>query len=442
MLLEKRSQPLHVGYLCLLKPPPDAAADFVQKLAQHLRTYCAPHAPFNQRLEKRLGGMAWIKEPDFDIEQHVIHLALPKPGRIRQLLAMVSRVHATHLDRAYPLWRTYLIEGLEDGRIATYSKIHHAVVDGVAGTRLFMKSLSASPDSALPPAWAIPPRELRRRQHQPDVAEGFGDMLRALGGSVRNLPNAARRVRSAVRDFRAGHPDMVSGFDAPPSILNQKISASRRFVAQSFAQSRVKQVARAASCTSNDVVLAMCGGALRRYLLRLKALPDRPLIAGVPVSLRRDRSEGGNQIAFLLANLGTHLPLAEQRLEQVKRSVEYTKQRFMQMTGPEIMAYTLATLGPALVLSTSGLRGDRQFCNVIISNIPGPKATTYWQGCQVDGLYPVSVIADGLALNISLTSRDNQLDFGLLACRRTLPSVQQLLDDLEESLVELEILAH
>lgn len=132
ILLEKRNQPLHVAYLNLYSPPDDAPPDFVNKLIQRLRSYATPQPPFNQRLGRYFGAAYWLEDPEFDIDQHVIHIALPRPGRIRELLAMVSRMHASHLDRSCPLWRTYVIEGIEGGRIATYSKVHHAVADGVA----------------------------------------------------------------------------------------------------------------------------------------------------------------------------------------------------------------------------------------------------------------------------------------------------------------------
>lgn len=440
MLLEKRSQPLHVAYLSLFKRPSDAPPDFVHKLAERLRTYCAPHAPFNRRLESRLGNMYWAKDTDFDIDQHLIHLALPKPGRNRELLSMVSRVHSSHLDRAYPLWRYYLIEGLGDGRIATYSKIHHAMCDGIAGTRLILKSMSPDRDAQLPPAWAIPPRELRQRRGVADAATGgLRQALAIAAYGLGSVPKVARHIREAMREVREGHPDMVSAFDAPSSILNQKVSASRRYAAQSYATQRAKNIGKALGCTVNDVVLGMCASALRRYLLSINALPDKPLIGGVPVSLRRDRGETGNQLTFMLVNLGTHIADPLKRFETIRRSVEHTKQRFTQMSPMESLIYSLGMLGPGL--ARSAFTPQRQMFNVIISNTPGPRSSLYWQGCELDGMYPVSVVFDGQVLNIALTSLHNRLDFGILACRRTLPGVQQLLDYLEQGLTELEDVA-
>jgi diacylglycerol O-acyltransferase len=442
IFLEKRNQPLHVAYLNLLSPPPDAEPDFVHKLVERLRTYATPLPPFNQRLEQRLGAAYWVEDPEFDIEQHVIHIALPQPGRIRDLLAMVSRMHASHLDRAYPLWRTYVIEGVEGGRIATYSKVHHAVADGVAGTRLMLKSMSADPNEILPPAWALPPRGRRREPGGLLTApvSSAARLAARFGGAFGSLPGIGRELRQSLREHRAKHPDFISGLSAPGSILNNGISASRRFAAQSYSLERVRTAGRALGYTVNDIVLGMCSYALRKYLQELNALPDKPLIAMVPMSTRRDHSDSGNQVAFFLTNLGTHLADPAERLRVIKGSVDHSKRRFASMTPSEILGYGAALMGPGLLNMLANPRAARLPFNVIISNVPGPRSQVYWQGCKLEGMYPVSAIADGLALNITLASRDNSLDFGLIACRRTLPHVQRLLDYLAEGLAEIEAL--
>lgn len=443
IFLEKRNQPLHIAYLNLLTPPADAAPDFVQKLVERLRSYATPQVPFNQRLESRLGRAYWVEDPEFDIHQHVIHIALPRPGRVRDLLAMVSRMHASHLDRAYPLWRTYVIEGVEGGRIATYSKVHHAVADGVAGTRLMLKSMSADPDEVLPPTWALPPRGRRERPTNLLTAPVTGVARIAAGFSAAfgSLPGIGRELRQSLREGREKHPDYVSGVAAPASILNRRISASRRFAAQSYSLLRARNTGKALGCTVNDIVLAMCSFALRKYLMELKALPEKPLIAAVPLSTRRDYSDSGNQVAFMLANLGTHLPDPADRLRSIRGSIEHSKRRFMHMTPGEILGYGTALMAPGLLNMVANPSPKWLPFNLVISNVPGPRTPVHWMGCRLDGMYPVSAIADGMALNITLASRHDALDFGLIACRRTLPSAQRLLDYLEEGLGELEALA-
>jgi diacylglycerol O-acyltransferase len=441
--LEKRNQPLHVAYLNLLTPPANAPEDFVQKLVERLRSYAAPLPPFNQRLESSLGAAYWVEDPEFDIEQHVIHLSLPRPGRIRELLAMVSRMHASHLDRAYPLWRTYVIEGVEGGRIATYSKVHHAVADGIAGTRLTLRSMSGNPDDILPPPWAVPPQGRRERHANLLTAPvtGVARLASRFRHAFGSVPTVARELRQSMREAREKHPDFVSGTAAPPSILNRGISASRRYSAQSYSLPRAKAAGKVLGGTVNDMVLAMCSHALRRYLTDLNALPDKPLIAGVPMSTRRDRSETGNQIGFMLVNLGTHLDDPLERLKCIVASVEHNKQRFVKMKAGEIVGYGATLMAPGLLNMLTNPKGGKLAFNLVISHVPGPRSNLYWMGCRVDGMYPVSVVVDGMALNISLTSLEDRIDFGVIACRRTLPHVQRVLDYLGEGLNELEALA-
>jgi diacylglycerol O-acyltransferase len=439
LLLERRHQPFHVGALSLFRPPkgsaPDIGAQIAARLAQS--THAAP--PFDRRLTRKLGISYWEDDDTFDLAHHFVHMSLPKPGRVRELLAMVSRVHSAHLDRAYPLWRTYLIEGLEDGRIATYSKIHHAVVDGVAGIRLMIKSMA--PDRAesaqMPPPWEMKARRTRATMPMAAVGE-VGAISGLLAQGRESIPGVYRQLRQTVQDFRAKHPDLVTSFQAPRCVLNQPITASRRFAAQSYATARIKSVAAHFDATTNDVILAMCAGALRRYLNDLNELPDKPLIAAVPVSIRRDDSESGNEVAGALVNLATHLSDPLKRFRAIKASMDYNKERFRQMTPAQMLAYMVAMLAPGMLTMIPGFDRKRAVANVVISHVPGPRQTMYWQGCELEGIYPASLLIDGFALNITLISRHDNVDFGIIACRRTLPSVQHLLDHIEESLVELE----
>ncbi|MGQ0501957.1 MAG: WS/DGAT/MGAT family O-acyltransferase [Panacagrimonas sp.] len=433
LLLERRHQPLHVGCLALFTPPAGSPPDFAQQLTARLNKSQKVVPPFDRRPFSRLGVFYWKDDQDFDLAHHFVHLALPKPGRIRELLAMVSRVHSAHLDRAYPLWRVYLVEGLEDGRIAFYMKMHHSLVDGVSGIRLLMKSMSDDPElsALMPPTWEID--SMPPVQDEP-ILRGL-KYLKARGTSAVTV---ARDLAQSYRDARAGRPGVVTSLLAPRCILNQKITASRRFAAQSYSMARIKAVCRKFDATTNDVIMAMCGGALRRYLSGLNELPEKPLVAAVPVSLHRDRehAEPGNAVTVMLATLATDVADPVQRFRAIKASVDYNKQRFHSMTQSEMLVYMAGMLVPGAV----SMRGnwERMPFNVMISHVPGPRAPIYWQGCKLEGLYPVSIVADGMALNITLISRGDLVDFGLIACRRTLPSVQRLLDHLEEALVELE----
>ncbi len=439
--LERRQQPVHVAGLQLFSYPEGAKPSYVRELAESMSEYTQPSPPFNQRLVNRWGQTFWDADQQFDLACHFRHEALPKPGRIRELLSLVSAEHSNLLDRQRPLWEAHLIEGLRGRRFALYTKVHHSLVDGIAAMRLGMRALSTDPEERnLPPVWAQPPRKRKSSNlaNPVDLAGSVAQLTSTAGKQVATVPTVAREVYRATRKARHD-PDYVSVFQAPQSMLNQGITGSRRFAAQSYSMERIRAVGQRADCTVNDVVLAMCGSALREYLIGQNALPDAPLIAMVPVSLRQDESDDGNQVATILANLGTHIADPGRRLEVIRASVREGKNRYQQMNSEEILNYTALTLAPTCLNLMTGMVPRWQAFNVVISNVPGPKEPLYWNGARLEGMYPVSIVLDRLALNITLTSYIDQIEFGLIACRRTLPSMQRLLDYLERSLFELEV---
>ena len=441
LMMERRHQPLQVGALSLFTPPPGAPRDFALQLAERLRESRQAMPPFNRRLSSHFGMAFWEEDDDFDLAHHFVHLALPKPGRVRELLAMVSRVHSAHLDRAYPLWRTYLIEGLDDGRIATYSRIHHSLVDGVAGIRLMIKSMSPDIEESklMPPPWEVVTRKSRNPVLPVPTTSGGG--ISAVQGlaeeGVRSFPALWKVLKESWHDLRTHHPDLVYSPQAPRCVLNQKVSGSRRFAAQSYSTARIKAVGEKFGATSNDVVLAMCGGALRRYLDGLGQLPEKPLVAAVPVSVRRDDGDMGNEIGFALTTLATDLDDPGARLIKIKNCMDYNKARLRQLSPAQMMTYGMLLLLPGIFNFISGF-GNTTLANVVVSHVPGPRKPMYWQGCLLNGLYPVSLLVDGMTLNITLVSRQDSVDFGLIGCRRSLPSLQRLLDDLEDELAAME----
>ena len=434
--LERRQQPMHVGGLMLFKIPADADANFVQDIATQFKAVTPPVSPFNQRVE----GMFWEEDEEFDLEHHFRHIALPEPGRIRELLTYVSQEHSALLDRAKPLWECHLIEGIEGNRFALYFKMHHAVIDGVAGMRIAQKSLSCDPnEKAVTPLWAV--KRDKRPKEETTALTNFADTINRLRHQASSVPKVAKELYQAIRASYEKDPDYVSVFQAPRSILNQRVSGSRRFAAQSYDLRRIKAISKKLGVTINDIVMAMCAGALRTYLLELNALPAKPLIAMVPMSLRKDDSDAGNQISMILANLGTHLADPMARLDIIHRSVQNAKDRFSRMSESEIMAYSALVYSICGLNLMTGIAPKLQAFNVVISNVPGPKEPRYWNGAQLDGFYPVSIVLDGMALNMTLMSYVDKLEFGLIACRKALPSMQRLLTYLEDALDELEQVA-
>lgn len=432
--LEKRQQPIHVGGLMLFNLPEDAPADFVHNLVQDIRNSRAvPVPPFNQVLN----GLFWDEDEEFDLDQHFRHISLPRPGRIRELLIYVSQEHSRLIDRAKPLWECHIIEGIEGNRFAMFFKIHHAMIDGVAGMRLMEKSLSHSPtEHSIVPPWAVKNNKLKRPGSNP--ISKTTKLLNALTEQVQSLPKLTREFGNTIFRELGKNPDYVSTFQAPKSILNQPVSASRRFAAQSYDLDRFRIISKKLNVTINDVVLAVCSGAIRSYLIGQRALPKKPLIAMVPVSLRKDDSHSGNQISMILANLGTHKGDPLERLAIINRSVKNAKERFGRMKPNEILSYSGLVYSLAGLNLVTGIMPTRQAFNLVISNVPGPREPLYWHGAKLDALYPASVLIDGQALNITLTSYLNKLEVGITACRHALPRIQSLLALLEEEILTFE----
>lgn len=436
--LEKRQQPMHVGGLFLFQIPDNAPDTFIQDLVADIRnSKSIPIPPFNNKLN----GFFWDEDEEFDLDHHFRHIALPHPGRIRELLTYISQEHSALIDRAKPLWTCHIIEGIEGNRFAMYFKIHHAMVDGIAGMRLVEKSLSHDPHAkSIVPPWCVEgPRA--KRLKQPKVSRVKGIMA-TLKGQLDSTPRVLYELSQTVLKDMGRNPDYVSSFQAPSSILNQRVSSSRRFAAQSFEFSRLSHIAKSLGVTINDIVLAICSGALREYLLVHNALPKKPLIAMVPASVRSDDSDISNRITMILANLGTHKEDPLERLKIVRRSVLNAKERFKRMNSNQILNYSAFVYGAAGLNIASGFMPKRQAFNLVISNVPGPQEPLYWNGARLEALYPASIVLDGQALNITMTSYLDKLEVGLTACRNALPKMQNLLTHLEDEIQRFEAIVN
>lgn len=449
LVMEAREKPAHVGGLQLFEPPEDAGPDFLASLYEGAIERPGEVGPLYAKRPRRIGGLgpwAWEVDEKFDVEYHVRHSALPAPGRIRELLALVSRLHGSLLDRNRPLWEAHLIEGLADGRFALYSKIHHALVDGVAAMRLLVTSMSPDPDEVdMPYPWERRPFS----SNAPRSSNGLGDRLETVARSAVQAPGTAagtglRAVQSLVAGFR--EQSVAMPYQAPRTMLNVPVTGARRFAAESWSMERVRKAGSSFGATVNDMVLAMSAGAIRTYLLERDALPDQPLIAMVPVSLKANvggDERGGNAVGALLCNLGTHLSDPVARLELIQDSMRRGKAQYEGLTPTQIIALSALALGPGALpiglgrvdLASSRLRPG---FNVVISNVPGSRDPLYWNGARMTGSYPVSVLVDGQAMNITVTSYDGSLDFGILGCRRNVPHLQRMLGHLEDELAALE----
>ena len=447
-MLESRETPMHVGGFNLFTLPEGAdEQQFLHGLADNMRTADALQSPFGDKLKVgrlgMLGPLYWEPDNSLDLEYHIRHSALPKPGRFRELFALVSRLHGTLLDRNRPLWEMHLIEGLQDRQFAVYSKFHHAAIDGVRSIHLTQSMYSPDPDERIhhsPLSMAARDRYVEALHLTPPSEEelrNVTDMIKATLDSSAHLLSGVRQYAGAW--MGKGGPLVVPWKDVPRSSINTKVDGARRFVAQSWPFARIRAVGKALDGTFNDAVLAMSAGALRTFLINHGELPARSLKSMVPVSLRRPGDiDSSNAVGAISADLATNIKDPVKRFRAIKASMEAGKAMLQDMSSNEAALFMQLIQLPGLLLIPLGLGSRFPPYSTVISNVPGPRQPMYWNGARLEGIYPASIVTEGIALNITLVTYDTQVDFGIMACRRTLPQVQRFIDYLEDSLVELE----
>jgi diacylglycerol O-acyltransferase len=435
---ESREHPMHVAGLQLFEPPEGAGPDFVRDMYESIVKNDDFQPTFRKHPARLLGGIsnvAWAFDDDVDIDYHLRRSGLPQPGRVRDLLELVSRLHGTLLDRHRPLWEASLIEGLGDGRFAVYTKIHHSLIDGVSAQRLMSRSMTPDPDDhevRIP--WTLGPKRKGKD------SGGGPSALQSITGAVGSLAALAPSTLSVARAALV-EQQLTLPFRAPKTMFNVPIGGARRAAAQSWPLARLRAIKSAAGVTVNDVVLAMCSGALRAYLLELDALPDTPLVAMVPVNLRTAGEEdaGGNMVGTILCNLATDIKDPAKRLDAISTSMRDNKKVFADLPRTQALALSAFLVsGIALGLVPGFVSTAPPPFNIVISNVPGNREPLYWNGARLDGNYPLSIALDGQALNITMTNNADNLDFGLVGCRRSVPHLQRLLTHLEDSLTDLE----
>lgn len=468
LALENDRQSGHVGGLAILDPVtvPDGTLDAasVRRLLEE-RLPLLP--PFRWRLAEVPLGLDypyWVGDGDFDLDFHVREIGLPRPGSDRQLAAQVARIVSRPLDRARPLWELYIIHELESGLTAILTKIHHAVVDGLSGAEILGLLLDLEPEGReLPPAPEAAPEEAPGEAGM--LARGLLGlpryplrMLRALPSAVPNiedtpfstLPGAGLlgRVAGTARQVigRGETRSVRAGLTAPRTSFNGRITAHRRFAFGQLSLDDVKAVKNAFGCTVNDVVVSICAGAVRRWLLEHDELPDAPLVAQIPVSVRTGEQMGtyGNRILLLAAPLFTDQADPVERLLMTHEALGTLKERHRALPA-ELLQDANNFVPPAvfaraaqLTFRLSSSRRGRPTWNLVVSNVPGPQFPLYLAGARLEAHYPVSVITDGMGLNMTVMSYRGHLDFGLVADRDQMPDLWSLMDWLGEELAELE----
>jgi diacylglycerol O-acyltransferase / wax synthase len=451
----------HVGSVSVLDPPAGGEALTLDRLTELIESRLHLIPPFRRRLVEAPFGLDqpyWIEDPDFDIEFHVRELALPAPGDDRQLAIQAARLHARPLDRHRPLWEAYLIHGLHGGRQALYIKVHHAAIDGVSGNDLLTALMDTSPQpqqAEQPDSWrseAPPPTTRLLARSAASLATNPVRAVRVSAGIVRSLPALAksparpwlplidRFVLRRGRGVILPAPPLI----APATPFNKNIGPHRRWAFTSVPLAKVKAIKNAAGVTVNDVVMALCAGALRTWLQKHDALPEGPLVAAVPVSIRTEEQKGahGNRVSTIIAPLPTHLADPAGRLAAVHEAMRAAKEQHNALPAElltDIAQFSMPALANQAYRLASRLRLLERVppFNLFISNVPGPTVDLYLCGERLDGVYPLSAIADGQGLNLTVLGSNGKLNFGALADRDLVPDVGLIIDALKDEIATL-----
>jgi diacylglycerol O-acyltransferase len=446
LYMETPTTAMHVGGVAVLDPPADGF-DY-DRLCELISQRIGLVPRYRQKVRwvpGRLANPVWVDDPDFDVTYHVRRSALPKPGNREQLKELVARLQSRQLDRNRPLWEIYLVEGLEDGKVAIVTKTHHAMVDGVSAVDIGTVILDLEPTPR-----AVPDDDWTPRQEPGAV----GLLAAAVSDLLTKPSGALDTARTAVGDVRAtaGKVAAVAGGvlaqarvmarQAPGTPLNVPIGEQRRFGMADTLLEDYKTVRRAHGGTVNDVVLATVGGALRTWLLTRgeKVTPTTVVRAMVPVSVRADAEKGelGNRVSSYFVDLPVGEASAVMRLHQVSFAMRGHKE-----SGSSVGADALVQLSGfapptihALGARTASVMTRRLF-NLVVTNVPGPQFPLYAAGARMLSMYPVVPLAKNQAVSIGLTSYDGGVFYGLNADRDAMPDIDVLASCLEESLAEL-----
>jgi WS/DGAT/MGAT family acyltransferase len=440
LVQESAETPQHVAGLGVFSLPADAPSDYLETLVARFQSTHDFAEPFNHVLRRPTlksvaPSFAVLPDDEVDLEFHVRHNALPRPGGERQLGVLVSRLHSRPLDLTRPLWEVHLIEGLTGGRFAIYIKLHHALFDGIAGARLMQQMLSTDPaDDELRPPWTIT-RRRRTLAVAPDVS------VSAARQSWETVSGVTRRMSKLVRDaVRPTSPDLATPYRIPDLALNGRVGQQRRVATQTIDFERVRAVANRADVTINDVFLGICAGGLRRYLAEVETLPEAGLVAGTPVSVRVGAGDSSNN-AFTIVTMQLRTDIADplERLRAINRSSTATKDSMEGLNKRAAINVGALTFAPFVAQGLLGLAGRlTPPYNLVLSNVPGPLERQYLAGSELEMMAPLGLLSHGQGLFIAALTISGKMGIGFVGDRDSLPHLQHLAVYTGEALDELE----
>jgi diacylglycerol O-acyltransferase / wax synthase len=439
---EKQSSHMHVGALVIFDGPAPSREEF----DAHLRSRLRRVPRYRQKLafpRLEAGRPFWVDDPNFNLDYHVRHTALPKPGSEEQLRALAGRIFSQRLDRSKPLWEVWIVHGLEGGRFALISKTHHALVDGVSGVDIATVLFDLTPVSD-----ELEDDDDWRPEPEPSdvdlVAEGVKGLVRTpfslAGRAVGALQHPAETLER-VREVAEGLGEVVwAGLNPAPDVpLNVEIGPHRRIRWEQSRLSDFKEIKNSLGGTVNDAVLAVVAGALRRWLQDRGVRTDGvELRALVPVSIRGEDERGtlGNRIAAMRGPLPVYVDDPVERLQVVREGMGQLKES-KQALGAEVIAGLNEFAPPTLLAQASRLNFSTRLFNLIVTNVPGPQFPLYLLGREMQEIVPIAFLPENHALAVAIMSYNGKVDFGLLADYDAFPDIDAFATHLEESLAEL-----
>jgi diacylglycerol O-acyltransferase len=487
LYLETPEMPMHVGSMAIFRLPEGYKGDFFEDFKAMIasRMHIAPI--LKARLEKApldIDHPSWVEDDQFDIDRHIFRASLPAPRDRATLERIVGWMHAKLLNRARPLWEFYVFEGMKDNEIGLYSKMHHACIDGGAGAALTNMIYDLTPV----PREVEPPTSQPKVSQEPrDIAANLLDSYQQLWREPFNASAAAKSIelpRSGKSDlgsilfdnamfqienaikFAGNVPTLLksvsdvvgkiadpksreslAGMMSPPTVLNKQISSERSFAGVSIPLSRAKAVAKASGGKLNDVVLAISSGVVRRYLVERGALPTKSMTAAVPISLREEgNTDSNNQVFGMICAIATNVEDPRTRLEAIIAQSTKAKEMSHPLRALMPQVQNVSMLGAPILVQILALLYSRTnlsdvlppAANITVSNVPGPRQTLYAAGAELLHIFPVSISTHGLALNITVQSYRDQLDFGFIAGANIIPHVQVLCDMVPDEFAALE----
>ena len=426
--IESARCPFHAGGLMLFKIPADAPANYMRRITRICERLNELWPVCNKQLKdpEDMSNLAWIPARDYQPKYHVFHYALPQPGRMEDLLQLFTRAHERMLDRSLPLWEMHVIENVPGNRFALFIKLHHALMDGYTAIRMIHMLMSTSPAATVD--FSKPYSAARRQTEHHSLLEQLSELTAGLVNQTKALPELTGLLAHMGADALKGNKDVMRlPFSAPRTVFNTELDSRRRINLADLPLNPARKLAHEYGGTINDVLMAVCGGALRRYFISQDTLPESSLLVAVPISLKSGEDEVGNKVSYMICPFFTEERDDLRRLKRVIKVTRAAKSELGKVSTTAAEDYYALMMTPSTLLTITG-NTDRvkPTSNAILSNVPGSTQKLYLEGAEVEAIYPLSIISDGMGLNFTVISHFNKLCIAVASCPTRQPGTEQL----------------